>query len=87
MSKVKVQITMEEDLLRDVDDYCDKNYMNRSWLITQALTQVLNQQKVIDAMVNVSYAVKRCADNGEIDEETKKQIDAFQTMSSMMLGK
>lgn len=86
MAKVKVQITMEEDLLNAVDDYCDTHYMNRSWLITQSLTQVINQQKVLDALVNVSYAVKKCADSGNIDEETKKEIEAFQTMISMILG-
>ena len=29
MAKVKVQITMEDKLLDELNDYCDKNYINR----------------------------------------------------------
>lgn len=86
MSKIKVQITMNEELLNDVDDYCDKLYMNRSWLITHAVTQFINQQKVLDALVNVSYAVKKCADSGNIDDDTKREIEAFETLSKLIIG-
>ena len=77
MAKVKVQITLEDELLNMVDDYCDRNYMNRSWLISQSLVQVLNQQKLIDSFANLSVAVKNCTANGEFDEQTIKELQNF----------
>ena len=85
MAKAKVQITVDEDLLRDVDDYCDKNYMNRSWLISQALLQVISQQKVIDSMFNVSLAMKKVAESGNLDEESKKEMETFQALCKMFV--
>lgn len=85
MAKEKVMITIDGDLLRDVDDYCDRNYINRSLLISQSLLQVLNQQKVIDAIQNVSLALKKVADSGSIDDDTKKQMEYFENLSKYFL--
>ncbi len=87
MAKAKLQITMDEELLNAVDEYCDKNYMNRSWLISQSLVQVINQQKMIDSIVNISVALKNVSEKGEIDENTKKEMETFETMCKMFIGK
>lgn len=85
MAKTKLQITMEEDLLRSVDDYCDKNYMNRSWLISQALIEVLNRQKLIDSISNVSLALKKCSEVGTLDDEARSQMEAFESLCKLFL--
>lgn len=87
MAKVKVQITLENELLNMVDDYCDKNYMNRSWLISQSLMQVLNQQKLIDSFANLSIAIKNAVSSGELDEETRKEMQNFETLCTMLVKK
>ena len=87
MAKAKLQITMDEELLNSVDEYCDKNFMNRSWLISQSLVQVINQQKMIDSIVNISVAMKNVSEKGEIDENTRKEMETFETMCKMFIGK
>jgi metal-responsive CopG/Arc/MetJ family transcriptional regulator len=87
MAKEKVQITMDTVLLHDVDDYCEKNYMNRSSMISQACLQVVNQQKMVDALTNVSIAMRTISDNGTLDDETRKELETFETMCKMYLGK
>jgi metal-responsive CopG/Arc/MetJ family transcriptional regulator len=87
MAKEKVQITMDSNLLRDVDDYCERNYLNRSWMISQACLQVVNQQKMVDAISNVSIALRNISDNGTVDDETRKELETFETMCKMYLGK
>ena len=87
MAKAKLQITMDEELLNAVDEYCDKNFMNRSWLISQSLVQVINQQKIIDSIVNISVAMKNVSEKGEIDENTRKEMETFETMCKMFIGK
>lgn len=88
MAKAKIQITMDEDLLTEVDNYCDKNYMNRSWLISQALVQIINQQKMVDAISNISIAIRTCAEKGgQLDDKTKREMESFETLCKMYLGK
>lgn len=86
MAKVKVQITLDEELLNSVDEYCDKNYMNRSWLISQALVQVINQQKMIDAIANISIAMRNVSENGILDEDTKRQMEQFENLCKLFIS-
>lgn len=87
MSKVKVQITLEEDLLNQVDDYCDKNYMNRSWLISQSLVEVLNKQKMIDAIANISVSIRQVTESGNIDDDTRREFEKFEALCKIFMGK
>lgn len=87
MAKTKVQITIDEELLQEVDAYCDKNYMNRSWLFSQSVIQIINQQKMVDAITNVSVAVAKAAETGILDEDTKRELDSFEVLSKLFLGK
>lgn len=84
MAKEKVQITMDSELLQQVDDYCDKHYMNRSWMISQACLQLVNQQKVVDSISSISRSIKKCADNGMVDEKTRLELQNFETLVSML---
>lgn len=86
MAKTKINITIDDDLLDAVDDYCDKNYLNRSMLISQSLVNVLNQQKIIDSISNVSFALKKCAETGSLDADTKKQMETFEALTKLMLN-
>lgn len=61
--------------------------MNRSWMISQAVLQLVNQQKMVDSITNVSLALKKAAETGCIDDDTKKQIESFEVLSKMFIGK
>lgn len=87
MAKAKLQITMEEELLEAVDDYCDKNYMNRSWLISQALVQLLNQQKVVDSLVSISFSINKIVETGTIDDETRKEMEELEALCKLLTRK
>lgn len=84
MAKTKIQITMDENLLNDLDDYCDKNYMNRSWAISQCVVEKINAQKMLDCFVKLTTLMKQCVENGEIDEKTKNELEYLQTMLSLV---
>lgn len=85
MAKEKVQITMDSNLLKTVDEYCDKHFLNRSWMISQACLQVINQQKLIDAISTMSLAIKKAAETGELDDDTRKQLQDFEVLSKMFI--
>lgn len=85
MAKVKINITLEDELLKELDEYCDKNFLNRSWAISQALVGVLNQQKLVDAISNVSLALRKCSETGVLDENTKREMETFESLSKLFI--
>ena len=87
MAKVKVQISMESGLLDELNDYCDKNYINRSLAISQAVVAMVNQQRMVDAICDVSVALKVASEKGSIDDETRKSIETFEALSKLLLSK
>ena len=81
MPRIKIEISIDDGLLHEVDDYCERNYLSRSALISQSLNPIINQDKMIDSLKNVAIAVRTCAEKGEkIDEETKREIETFETL-------
>lgn len=56
---MKLSISLNDDLLKEIDEYCEANFMTRSGLISFACSQVLNQQKANNVLLNfVNQAVK-----------------------------
>lgn len=85
MAKEKVQITMDSALLADVDKYCEAHYMNRSFMITQACVNVINQEKLVDSMLTLSVSLRSALERGDVDDETRKQIEAFEALSKLFV--
>ncbi len=84
MSKVKINVSIDDELLKEVDDYCDRMYLNRSYLISQQLQQVINMQKIINSISDLSFALKKAAEMGSIDEETERKMKEFETVAKIL---
>lgn len=87
MAKMKVNITLDEELIRRIEDYAEENYLNRSSLISLATTQFLNSSDVVKAVKDMAFAMRKIADNGTVDEESMKQLEDFERLSKMLIGK
>lgn len=85
MAKEKVQISMDSELLNEVDDYCDRNYINRSLMISQACLQIINQQKLVDSIASLSQSIELCAKAGQLDDDTRREMERFETLSRMLV--
>lgn len=86
MAKIKINITLDEELMRRVDDYAEENYLNRSSLISLATTQFLNAADVTKAVKEMAFTMRKIADKGEIDDETKRELEDFERLSRMLVG-
>lgn len=84
---VKVQITLDADLLARADEYADNNYSTRSGLIQTALSQYLDSKDIISAIKRMSNAMQVIAEKGEIDEDTQKELDNFRAVSEYLYAK
>lgn len=86
MAKVKVNVTLDEELLRRIDEYAEENYLNRSSLVSLATTQFLNSADVTKAVKDMAFTMRKIADNGEIDAESREQLEDFERLSRMLVG-
>lgn len=81
---MKVQISVDDELMKRVDTYADDNYMSRSTLFTIAVTQYINAQDVTNAIKDMAVAMKKIADTGKVDHETMEQLEDFERLSKML---
>lgn len=84
---MKVQITLDDSLVQRLDAYADENYMSRSGLISLATTQYLNSAEVTKAIKDIALCIRKIADNGTVDHETMEQLEDFERLSKMLVGK
>lgn len=80
---MKINVTMNDDLYERMVEYSERNYMNKSQLISVALTDYLNAKQMLNAITDMSVAMTKIADSNEIDEESKQELEKFQLLSSM----
>lgn len=83
---MKVQITLDDKLVERLDNYADANYMSRSGLISFATTQYLNQVDIMLMIKDMTFAMRKIADNGIVDHETMEQLEDFERLCKMMTG-
>lgn len=87
MAKIKVNITLEEELLQRIESYADENYLTRSGLITLATSQFLMQAEASKAIVDMSRAMRKIAETGTVTEEQMRELADFERFARMLAGK
>lgn len=83
---MKVNITLDDDLMQRVDAYADENYMSRSGFISLACTQYLNSADVTKAIKEMALSMRKIADTGKVDHETMEQLEDFERLSRMLIN-
>lgn len=82
----KINISIDDELLERADKYTKKLYTSRSGLISIALASYMNSQEVIYAVNDLALAIRKIADQGDIDEEIMQQLKDFEKMSRLLLN-
>lgn len=82
---MKVQISINDELLTRVDVAADSMYLSRSGYFSMAVSQLLMAFEAMDAVKTMSLAVKKIADSGEIDDATRHQIEDFERLAKMIV--
>lgn len=83
----KIQISLDDELLKRVDTYADDNYMSRSGLITLAATQFLNANEVTKAIVSLNATMQAIKETGNLDHETMEQLEDWQRLANLLTSK
>ena len=61
--------------------------MTKSGLFAMSVHQFLMQQKTIALLESLTVAMNRVADNGNVDEETAKELESMQQMVNLLVRK
>ena len=83
----KVMISLDDELLKRIDDYADDNYMSRSGLVSLATTQYLNANDTLSLLNDLTLAVKKIADEKQIDDALLEQIRDYERMAKLIVNK
>ena len=83
---MKVNISVNDDLMKRVDEYAERNFTNRSAVFSQSVNQFLLAQSIPQAIGEMAVAFKRIADNNEIDDESKKSLNEFMYLAKLLGG-
>ena len=81
---VKVQISMQEDLLNKIDDFAKSNFMNRSAFISMVCNQYLQAKEVTEHLKDLTFSVRKIADGQEVDTETMQKIEDFERLAKVL---
>ena len=83
----KINISIDDELLKRVDNTADKSYLSRSALFTIATTQYLAQQEILVAFNDISSSMRKIADTGIIDDETMSHLNDLQKLVDLYVNK
>ena len=84
---MKLTISCDDDLMKRIDDYAQRNYMSRSGLIALAATQYLNSQEMVTAITDMSISMRKIADEGKIAADTEQKLEDFERVCKVLTGK
>lgn len=83
---MKVNITLNDDLLERIDKYAAENYMSRSGFVSHACNQFLAQAEMVGLLKNCSAAMAAIARTGNCEPDVMKQLEEFTMLASIALG-
>ena len=83
---MKVNISLDDELVSRIENYADEMFMKKSGVISLACVQFLNAQEGIKAIRDMALAMRKIADKGEIDDETRHQLEDFERVAKMLSG-
>ena len=80
----KINVSIDDELLKRADDFADANYTSRSGLFTTALVEYLNGRELVLVLRKMNVTLDKIAAEGECDEETLKELEDFSRFVQMM---
>ena len=83
MAKTKIQISVEEDLLKRVDDYADEHYTSRSGVFALGADQLISADEMKKVIKRVTQAMETMAQGQTLTKEQQEDLERFRAISYM----
>lgn len=82
---MKVQISVDDELMAKVDQAIEAMHVNRSGYFSMAVAQQVQTWEMVNAIKLMSFSIKKIADTGVVDDETRHQIEDFERLVKMIV--
>jgi len=79
-----VQISVNEDLLKKIDDYAKENFLSRSGFFSMLANNHFQALEVTNSLKDITLSVRKVAENNEIDEETARKLEDFERLARVL---
>ena len=79
-----VQISVNEELLKKIDEYAKENFLSRSGFFSMLANNHFQALEVTKSLKDLSLSIRQVAQNNEIDEETAKKLEDFERLTRMI---
>lgn len=83
---MKINVSLDDELVKRIETYADNNYMSRSGFISLACNQYLATADVVSAVKSLSLCMQKIADSGKVDSETLEQLEDYKRLADMLAG-
>lgn len=81
---MKVQISVDDELMAKVDQAVEAMHINRSGYFSMAVAQQVQAWEMVNVIKMMSFSIRKIADTGVIDDETRHQLEDFERMVRMI---
>lgn len=81
---MRVNLSMNDELVKRLDAYAKDNFMTRSALVSFACNQFLTSFEVVDLMRKVTLCMREIADKGTVDEKTLKELQDMEYLLKVL---
>lgn len=81
---MKISISINDELLRKIDEYSKENFLTRSGFLSLAANQYILQQEAMSTMKSLRSAVEKVSETGEMDEQSEADMKKFMELASMI---
>jgi len=79
-----VQISVNEDLLKKIDEYAKENFLSRSAFFSMLANNHFQALEVTKSLKDITLSVRKVAENNEIDEETARKLEDFERLARVL---
>lgn len=84
---MRVNMTLNNELLERIDNYAKSNYMNRSSVVSFACNQFLISNELQSLLVDMKRALQTIANKDTITDEQLKELEKFENICDLMTKK
>lgn len=81
---MRVNMTLNDELLDRIDNYAKSNYMSRSSVVSFACNQFLVANELRSLLVDMKRALQTIANNESITDEQLKELEKFDNLCELM---
>lgn len=81
---MKINISVRDDIVEQVEKYCEKFPTTKSAVFAQGAMLLIAQASIPVYLQQIAVAMKRIANNNAISEDEKNKLEEFQKLAELL---